>query len=161
MTKSTISSGTVVRGRIVAQNDLEVAGFVEGSIQAEASVSLAAGSLIKSDVAARELHVAGAVNGDLTAKELLVLEEEARVVGRVSAPTVGIRPGAKVRGHVETSAEPSAAPPRVATTTRSAPKAAAKKPVTTDQTRANPGRIKREAGTKAAGARRQAKRDAR
>jgi hypothetical protein len=50
---------------------------------------------------------------------------------------------------------PSAAP---AKTVR---KAAAKRPVRTDKTRENPGRIKREAGSTAAGARRQAKRDAR
>ena len=40
-------------------------------------------------------------------------------------------------------------------------KAAPKKPVRADKTRENPGRIKREAGSTAAGVRRQAKRDAR
>lgn len=56
-----------------------------------------------------------------------------------------------------------AAPAKAART--SAPKKAvkkvAKKPTSSDKTRENPGRIKREAGSKAAGARRQAKRDAR
>lgn len=50
---------------------------------------------------------------------------------------------------------PSAAP------AKTAHKTAAKRPARTDKTRENPGRIKREAGSTAAGARRQAKRDAR
>lgn len=51
------------------------------------------------------------------------------------------------------------APVRAART--SAAKSVAKKPPLADKTREQPGRIKREAGSKAAGARRQAKRDAR
>ena len=59
---------------------------------------------LKRQVMGREVVVAGAVNGDLSGSELLVLEEGARVVGNVTAPTVGIRPGALVRGRVETTA---------------------------------------------------------
>lgn len=50
---------------------------------------------------------------------------------------------------------------KVSAPAKSTRKTPAKKRVHADKTRKNPGRIKREAGTKATGARRQAKRDAR
>lgn len=52
-------------------------------------------------------------------------------------------------------------PVKASAPAKAARKAPAKKPALVDKTRKNPGRIKREAGTKATGARRQAKRDAR
>lgn len=52
-------------------------------------------------------------------------------------------------------------PAKAAAPAKAARKTPAKKRVLSDKTRKNPGRIKREAGTKATGARRQAKRDAR
>jgi hypothetical protein len=57
------------------------------------------------------------------------------------------------------SDNPPAAPARAARTSGAKP--VVKKPTLSDKTREKPGRIKREAGSKAAGARRQAKRDAR
>ncbi len=57
--------------------------------------------------------------------------------------------------------EASAKPAAAAKPAKPARKAVPKKRVLTDKTRKDPGRIKRAAGTKATGARRQAKRDAR
>jgi cytoskeletal protein CcmA (bactofilin family) len=99
---STISNGTVIRGRISGDGDLQVQGRVEGSIESRGEVTIASGALIKSDVVGARLVVAGAVSGNLDGSELIVLEQGARVVGNLSAPTIGIRPGALVRGHVET-----------------------------------------------------------
>lgn len=108
---STISAGTTIRGRIQAESDLEVQGHIEGNVESAGNVTIAAGATLKSNVTGRELSVAGAVKGDLRGSELLVLEEGARVVGDVSAPTIGIRPGALIRGRVETSDTPSAKGP--------------------------------------------------
>jgi hypothetical protein len=72
----------------------------------------------------RRLVVRGAVKGDLTADEAILLEDGARVVGDVRAPRVAIAPGALVRGFVDTGANGSAAPRTAraqAPATRSAP----------------------------------------
>jgi hypothetical protein len=63
--------------------------------------------------------VAGAVAGNLHGSELVVLEAGARVVGDVSAPSIGIRPGALLRGRVETGAG-GAPRPRAKTTKQAA-----------------------------------------
>lgn len=116
---SIIAAGTVIRGRVRADSDLEVHGHVEGSIVATGTVVVAEGGLVKSDIEANTVRVAGAVAGNLRAEALIVLEATARVVGDVSAPTIGIRPGALVRGRVATG-ELSAPQPARAAATRGA-----------------------------------------
>jgi cytoskeletal protein CcmA (bactofilin family) len=101
---STISSSTVIVGRVTANSDLEVHGRVEGSIDATGDVVITDGARIKSDVSGKSVTVAGAVAGNLAGKDLVVLESGARVVGDISAPSIGIRSGALVRGRVETGA---------------------------------------------------------
>jgi cytoskeletal protein CcmA (bactofilin family) len=108
----TISAGTVIRGRVRADGDLEVLGHVEGSIEAGGELTIAEGAMVKGDggdLAAERVVVGGAVNASLRGGELVLLESSARVVGDVSAPTIGIRSGALVRGRVETAAAPSRA----------------------------------------------------
>lgn len=109
---SIISRGTVVIGRITASTDLEVHGRIEGSIEARGDVTVAADARVKSSIAATRVLVAGAVAGDLRGTELVVLEAGARVVGDVTAPAIGIRPGALLRGRVETGSSAAEAPTR-------------------------------------------------
>src|SRR5690606_38327215 len=73
---------------------------------ATGAVTVASGAKVKSDVSAARIEVAGAVHGNLAGEEAVVLEDGARVVGDLSAPTIAIRPGALMRGHVETGSAP-------------------------------------------------------
>jgi cytoskeletal protein CcmA (bactofilin family) len=101
---STISSSTVIVGRVTASTDLEVHGRVEGSIEATGDVVITDEARVKSDVSGKSVTVSGAVAGNLAAQDVVVLESGARVVGDISAPSIGIRSGALVRGRVETGA---------------------------------------------------------
>jgi cytoskeletal protein CcmA (bactofilin family) len=94
-TLSVIGQGTAVRGAIRGEVDLEI--IVQGE------VIIGETALIKSDVRARRVIVRGAVRGNVSADELLILEPGARVLGDLGAPQVGIRPGGLVRGHVSTA----------------------------------------------------------
>jgi cytoskeletal protein CcmA (bactofilin family) len=120
-----------VRGRIVgtAAADLEILGFVEGEVAVSGEVTVDATGIVGANVSGRRLVVRGAVKGDLSADEAILLEEGARVAGDVKAPRVAIAPGALVRGYVETgqaAAAPAraAARPAVAAAPRVAPQAA-------------------------------------
>lgn len=99
-----IGRGARVRGRIVgaAATDLEVLGFVEGEIAVGGDVTIDATGVVGANVTGRKLVVRGAVKGDLTGEEAILLEDGARVAGDVRAPRVAIAPGALVRGYVET-----------------------------------------------------------
>ena len=99
---STIGVGTTVRGSIRGEGDLEIHGRVEGSVVVTGEVLIFETALLKSDVRARRITVRGAVAGDVSADESIVLEAGARVLGDLGAPQIGIRPGGMVRGNVST-----------------------------------------------------------
>lgn len=99
---STIGRGTVVRGSVRGDGDLDIHGRVEGSVELGGELLIGEAALIKSDVSARRVVVRGAVAGSVSGHESVVLESGARVVGDLHAPSIGIRPGALVRGNVST-----------------------------------------------------------
>lgn len=99
---SSIGRGTVVRGNIRGDSDLDIHGRVEGSVVLGGDLLISESGLVRSDVTARRVTVRGAVLGNISATEALVLEAGARVVGDIGAPQVGIRPGALLRGNVST-----------------------------------------------------------
>jgi len=122
-TPSTIGRGTTIRGSIRGDGDLDLHGFVEGTVTVKGELLIGETALIKSDVSARRVIVRGAVAGNVSADELVVLEPGARVVGDIGAPQIGIRPGALVRGNVSTGAPLPAKPPQQATALRGRPTA--------------------------------------
>ncbi len=101
-TPSTLGRGTTIRGSIRGDGDLDLHGFVEGSVNVQGELLIGETALVKSDVFGRRVIVRGAVSGNVSATELVVLEPGARVVGDIGAPQIGIRPGALVRGNVST-----------------------------------------------------------
>lgn len=103
-TPSTIGRGTTIRGSIRGDGDLELHGYVEGTVTLGGDLQISETALVKSDVSAKRVFVRGAVAGNISATEIIILEPGARVVGDVGAPQIGIRPGALVRGNVATGA---------------------------------------------------------
>lgn len=136
MQGSKIGSGTTIVGSISGSGDLAVDGRVEGSLSVSGEVELGDGALVRAPVSGRNVVVRGAVSGAITAEDAIVLETGARVVGDLTAPRVGIRPGGLLKGYVSTEgsrgarpaqrqrAEAPAAPPRA----RPAASAGAAKP---------------------------------
>jgi cytoskeletal protein CcmA (bactofilin family) len=96
-----IGRGTRVRGRVSGAVDLEIQGHVDGEVAIDGDVTVDAQGLVGASVSGRRLVVRGAVKGDLTGEEAVLLEDGARVVGDVRAPRVAIAQGALVRGYVQ------------------------------------------------------------
>ena len=126
--RSSIGKGTTVRGNVRGEGDLDIEGRVEGSVAIDGDLTIGEAALIKSDVSGRRVVVRGAVAGNVSGEESLVLERGARVVGDLSAPSIGIRPGALVRGNVSTMNGAGARPQREAARSE-----AAARPARTEQ----------------------------
>jgi cytoskeletal protein CcmA (bactofilin family) len=109
-----ISRSSRVRGRFTGSGDLEILGHVEGEIELAGDVTVDTQGLVAANVSAQRIVVRGAVKGDLTASDAILLEEGAKVVGDVRAPRIAIAPGALLRGYVQT-ANAGAAPARART----------------------------------------------
>jgi cytoskeletal protein CcmA (bactofilin family) len=99
-----IGRGVRVRGRIQGEGDLTIEGHVEGEISVSGALTVDPAGLVGANINARVIVVRGAVRGDLTADDVVRLEEGARVVGDVHAPRIAIAKGALVRGLVQTGA---------------------------------------------------------
>jgi cytoskeletal protein CcmA (bactofilin family) len=140
---SVIGVTTIVRGHVRGEGDLEVLGRVEGSIDVSGHVTIGESGLCRSDVRGRSVTVRGAVAGNLSADDAVVLEPGARVVGDLSAPRVGIRPGALFRGQVDTLSDAAPVAERPAVRARAeAPRAEAARiePARIEPARAEPPR---------------------
>ncbi|KYF80778.1 hypothetical protein BE11_08915, partial [Sorangium cellulosum] len=100
--QSSIGPTTAIRGNVQGDGDLEILGRVEGSVVMTGDVTIGEGALIQSDVRGRRVVVRGAVAGNISGEEAVILEPGARVVGDLGAPQIGIHAGALVRGNVTT-----------------------------------------------------------
>lgn len=132
---SIIGQSARVHGRVVGTADVEVLGFVDGEVAVTGSVTVGVRGMVGAGIKGRRIVVRGSVRGDLVGSEAVLVEEGARVVGDVRAPSVAIAPGALVRGFVQ-AGEPDTTPAtRTTETTRAVPassvaaRAVAKPPV--------------------------------
>jgi cytoskeletal protein CcmA (bactofilin family) len=116
-----IGRGTRVRGRVSGAVSLEIQGHVEGDVTVDGDVTIDAHGTVGANVSGRRITVRGAVKGDITGVDAVVLEDGARVVGDLRAPRIGVGPGALVRGFVETGKSGGA--PRARTNTAPAVRA--------------------------------------
>lgn len=95
-TFSVIGADVVIKGDISATADLHVDGTIEGDIRC-ASLVQGETSQISGAVMAETARLAGAVNGSITARELVILRS-ARINGDVHYDALTIEQGAQVDG---------------------------------------------------------------
>jgi cytoskeletal protein CcmA (bactofilin family) len=92
----------VIKGQISGDEDLVIAGRVEGRIDLAGRVlTLAPGSRIDGEVHAGTVIVAGEVHGDIAATARLEIRHAAAVDGHLVAPVLVIADGAHVCATVE------------------------------------------------------------
>src|SRR5512142_173536 len=115
---STISTTTIVRGNVSGDGSLEILGRIEGSVSMTGQVIIAQNAVVKGNVSATEIQVAGNILGNLTASDLVMLNTGARVIGDLAGARVGVAEGALVRGLVRTEGEPPLAQPAPAVAAR-------------------------------------------
>lgn len=89
-----------VSGTLSGGQDLLVQGIVEGQINLSAQLVVGPSGSLQAKLRVDRAEVAGEVNGDIDAREHLVIRAGARVQGRISAPSLVIAPGAWVCGDV-------------------------------------------------------------
>jgi cytoskeletal protein CcmA (bactofilin family) len=92
----------VIKGEVSGDEDLVLAGRVEGKITLPGRVlTLAPGSQINGDVAAGTVIACGRVDGSITASQRLEVRATAVVTGEVSTPSLLIAEGAQVSADVD------------------------------------------------------------
>lgn len=95
--ESTIGPNTHVKGTIQGDGGLRVEGIVEGTIELTGNLVVTESAKIRAEIKANNISVAGAVQGDITATRVEILET-GRVWGDLTVKSLLINEGAYFRG---------------------------------------------------------------
>lgn len=102
MDRANIGPSILIKGEVIADEPLTIAGSVIGTIEVKGHpLTITASAQVQADVVAQAIVVAGSVSGTLTAEGLIVVERTATIEGDMSASSVSIQDGATVQGHLE------------------------------------------------------------
>jgi cytoskeletal protein CcmA (bactofilin family) len=100
-----VGSTLVIKGELSAQEDVVIAGRLEGTIDVAGHlVVVEAGAHVVGDIAAATIVVSGTVHGSLLAEERIRAEAGADLQGDISAPRIAVADGAVVNGRIQTVA---------------------------------------------------------
>jgi len=91
-----------IKGELSGNEDLRVAGTVEGKITfAGHSVTIQEHGTVVAEIQAKSVVVCGQVRGDVTATGSVDVTASGTMLGNVKAPRVAIADGAKFKGNVD------------------------------------------------------------
>jgi len=125
-----IAQRTRVNGRVHGDQNVDVAGHVDGSVELSEVLTVLDGGRVDGEVDVRQAIIHGTVTGAVRATELIHLAPTARVSANLSAPNLRIDDGAKLSGRIQISAD-GTVPARPAARTKTSNVAAAPKTTTT------------------------------
>lgn len=94
----------VVDGDLGGDGDVVVHGAVRGKISGVAALTIAKGARVEAAITGASAHVAGHVEGAITARDRIELTAESVMNGDVRAPRILIADGARFRGNVDMDA---------------------------------------------------------
>ena len=97
-----ISPGIKIKGEIVADEDVHIDGYVEGTLSAGGHrVTLGEMAFIRAETVAREMVVYGAFQGNLRAHDRIEIKKNASVEGGMATAKMVIEEGAHIKGSID------------------------------------------------------------
>lgn len=96
---------TVVRGDITGYEDVIIEGKVEGRVIIKGDLLVIERGLVEADVDARNVLVAGKINGNVYASQKIEIEKSGILNGDIKCPKVIVTEGAVLRGNIDMNYE--------------------------------------------------------
>ncbi len=97
-----LGAGTAFEGLLTFRGSARVDGQLEGQVRADGTLILGPTAKVRARVEVDELILAGHLEGDVVARQRVVLAEGARLIGSVRTPTIRIDDGAVLDGACHT-----------------------------------------------------------
>ena len=98
MINTIIGENSKIEGVLAASDPARIDGLLQGKILSKSSVIVGEHGVVKGDIKAAEILVAGTVYGNLTAEQRIELTETGRVLGDMVTKTLVIEEGASFKG---------------------------------------------------------------
>ena len=97
-----IGSSLEIKGRITAEEDLQIDGKVEGPVSIRGHrLTIGRSGQLNSEVASRELVVFGKVTGNINATDRVEIKKDGAVIGDIQTTRISIEDGAIFKGRIE------------------------------------------------------------
>ena len=103
-----ISEGTRIKGALETQNDIRVAGTVDGEIDSKGKCIVSKTGIVKGNVNAPEADIAGTVEGEITVSGRLILRQSAVIKGDMVTKVLLVEEGASFDGACSMNSSASA-----------------------------------------------------
>jgi cytoskeletal protein CcmA (bactofilin family) len=101
-----IGKTVTVKGEILGSEQLVVEGRVEGRIMIDTTVLIRESGLVKADVDANDINIAGGVVGNIAVKDKIEIVSGGYVLGDIRTPRLIINDGASVKGTIDMDVKP-------------------------------------------------------
>jgi cytoskeletal protein CcmA (bactofilin family) len=97
-----IGSSLEIKGRINAEEDLQIDGKVEGPVSVRGHrLTVGRSGQLNSEVSSRELVVFGKVTGNINATDRVEIKKDGAVIGDIQTTRISIEDGAIFKGRIE------------------------------------------------------------
>lgn len=112
-TQTVIASDVEIIGTIKTSGSIQINGKLEGDLQCEGDATIGKDAQIKGNLSVNSVVMAGAITGNMTAKDRIQMQASAKVHGDIKAKRLSVEDGVTFVGHSEVnpSASASAAAP--------------------------------------------------
>ncbi len=99
-----IGQSIVFKGELTGDEDLEIDGQVEGSVNLiNSQLTVGPNGQLQAEVNAKSIVVIGRVNGNLTATERVEIQATGIVDGDIKTPRLLVQEGATMNGRIDMS----------------------------------------------------------
>jgi cytoskeletal protein CcmA (bactofilin family) len=97
-----IGASLEIKGRISAEEDLQIDGKVEGPVSVRGHrLTIGRSGQLNSEVSSRELVVFGKVTGNVNALDRVEIKKDGAVIGDIQTARISIEDGAIFKGRIE------------------------------------------------------------
>jgi len=105
-----IAADCQITGSVIIKGNARVDGKIEGSIQASGDLTIGPGAVLKANIEAKTVTIAGEVHGDIKAADTLELSQSARLYGDIYSKQLKVAQGACFIGSSKPLEESSVLP---------------------------------------------------
>lgn len=99
---SRLGPTATLNGEWICDEDVIIEGKLEGKIDSKNhDLRIEKEAKVKADIQGKNITIHGKVTGNITATRKILIGEEARITGDLTAPQIAIQEGAKFKGSVK------------------------------------------------------------
>lgn len=103
---SLVAPGTVIEGKVRTEGSIRVDGKIVGDLVSKADAAVGATGVVEGTVMAKNITLAGKVNGTVTATDKLILEGKSVLNGDIRASRLVVDEGAMFDGQCAMTNQP-------------------------------------------------------